>query len=301
MRFATILATCFLQLAVGIACAHASELILTHARVYTSPDSPPLDDAIVVVQNGRVASIRQASSKPDVSNPPTATVIDCSGMSVTAGLWNSHVHILPVKLLHAEEKTASQLTAALQEMLTRWGFTTVFDIASVLANTNAIRTRIASGEILGPRILTTGEPFFPLHGIPSYVAKYLDENRIILPDDLTTAAAVARVRREVRAGADGIKIFAGSIEDENVLLMPLERARAIVREAHRLHRPVFVHPSNQAGVDIALESGADVLAHVTSDGQEWPPALVGRMRAAHMSLIPTLTLFDIEAKKGVLL
>jgi imidazolonepropionase-like amidohydrolase len=304
MRFAKILATGFLQatwflpLAGGIADAHASELILTHARVYASPDSAPLEDALVVVQDGRVASIQQASSKPAISYPRTATVIDCSGMSVTAGLWNSHVHILPVELLHAKEKTASQLTSALQEMLTRWGFTTVFDIASVLANTNVIRTRIASGEIPGPRILTTGEPFFPLHGVPSYVSNYLAENRIILPDDLTTAAAVERVRREIRAGADGIKIFAGSIEGDDVLLMPLERARAIVEEAHRLHRPIFVHPSNQAGIDIALKSGADVLAHVTSDEQEWAPALVERMRAAHMSLIPTLTLFDVEAKNG---
>jgi len=231
-------------------------------------------------------------------NPSTATVIDCTGMTVTAGLWNSHVHILPVELLHADEKAAPQLTAALQDMLTRWGFTTVFDIASILANTNAIRTRIASGEILGPRILTTGEPFFPVHGVPSYVSEYLDENRIMLPDDPTTAAAVERVQREIRAGADGIKIFAGSIEGDNVLLMPLERARAIVQEAHRLHRLVFVHPSNRAGVGIALDSGADVLAHVTSDEEVWPPVLVGRMRAAHMSVIPTLTLFDVEAKKA---
>ena len=298
MRLRIILAAWFLQLTCGIAYAHSSELILTHARVYPSPDAPPLDDAIIVVQDGRVVSLRQASSKAAMPDTRGATLIDCTGLTVTAGLWNSHVHILPVELLHADEKTGPQLTSALQEMLTRWGFTTVFDIASILANTNVIRTRIASGEILGPRILTTGEPFFPVHGVPSYVSKYLDENGIVLPDDLTSAAAVERVGREVGAGADGIKIFAGAIEGDSVLLMPLDRARAIVQEAHRLRRPVFVHPSNLAGIDIALDSGADVLAHVTSDDDAWPPALIGRMRAAHMSLIPTLTLFDVEAKKG---
>jgi imidazolonepropionase-like amidohydrolase len=298
MRLTIILAAWFLQLACGIAYAHASQLILTHARVYPSPDAPPLNDAIIVVQDGRVVSLRQASPKAAMPDLRGATVIDCTGMTVTAGLWNSHVHILPVELLHADEKSVSQLTSALQQMLTRWGFTTVFDIASILANTNVLRTRIASGEVPGPRILTTGEPFFPVHGVPSYVSKYLDENGIALPDDLTSAAAVERVGREVRAGADGIKIFAGAIEGDSVLLMPLDRARAIVQEAHRLRRPVFVHPSNLAGIEIALNSGADVLAHVTSDDDAWSPALVGRMRAAHMSLIPTLTLFDVEAKKG---
>jgi imidazolonepropionase-like amidohydrolase len=298
MRLTIVLATWSVLLAGAVACAHASELILTHARVYPSPDAQPLDDAIIVVHDGRVASLRQASSKAAMPNPRGAAVIDCTGMTVTAGLWNSHVHILPVELLHADKKTASQLTSALQEMLTRWGFTTVFDVASILDNTNVIRTRIASGEVLGPRILTTGEPFFPVHGVPSYVSKYLEENNIVLPDDPTTAVAVERVRREIRAGADGIKIFAGSIEGHSVLLMPLERAQAIVQEAHRLHRPVFAHPSNLAGLDIALSSGVDVLAHVTSDEEVWRPALIERMKAAHMALIPTLTLFDVEIKKG---
>jgi len=49
----------------------------------------------------------------------------------------------------------------LDQMLTRWGFTTVFDIASVLDNTNNIRHRIEKGEVCGLRILTVGEPFYP--------------------------------------------------------------------------------------------------------------------------------------------
>jgi imidazolonepropionase-like amidohydrolase len=97
---------------------------------------------------------------------------------------------------------------------------------------------------------------------------------------------------------NGVKIFAGSIERDEVLLMPLERAQAIVKVAHELKSPVFVHPSNLAGIEVALKSGADVLAHVTSDEQPWTSALVARMKAARMALIPTLTLFDVEAKKG---
>jgi imidazolonepropionase-like amidohydrolase len=152
--------------------------------------------------------------------------------------------------------------------------------------------------VLGPRILTVGEPFFPPHGVPIYVVGYLKDNHITLPDDSTTEAAVARVKQEVHDGADGIKIFAGSIEPDAVLPMPIDRAKGIVNEAHRLNRPVFAHPSNQEGVDIALQSGVEVLAHVTSDEQPWSDALVQRMLAAHMALIPTLTLFDVEAQKG---
>jgi imidazolonepropionase-like amidohydrolase len=276
--------------------ADASDLALTHARVYPSPDSPPLTDATILLQDDHIVSITQR--KAAIKIPAGATVLDCNGLTITAGLWNSHTHILPVKLLHADQKTGAELTSALQEMLTRWGFTTIFDIASVLANTNNLRTRIASGEILGPRILTTGEPFFPPHGIPIYVKGYLDENHVSLPDDATTADAVARVTRQVHDGADGIKIFAGSDQQHDVLLMPLERAQAIAKQAHALNRPVFAHPSTEDGLKIALDSGVDVLAHVTADDQPWTPALIERMKAAHMAVIPTLTLFDVEIKKA---
>jgi imidazolonepropionase-like amidohydrolase len=272
----------------------AADLVLVHARVYPSPDAAPIDDATIVLHDGLIASVSRASARPI---PKGAQVLDCSGMSVTAGLWNSHVHFLPVKFLHADQKSGAELTAAFQEMLTGWGFTTVFDVASVLANTNNMRRRIEAGEIPGPRILTTGEPFYPRNGVPVYVKGYLDENHIALPDDATTAAAAERVRVEIHDGADGVKIFAGSIPQGSVLMMPLDRAQAIVREAHSLHRQVFVHPTNLEGVEIALKSGADVLAHVTSADEDWSPALTERMRAQKMAVIPTLTLFDVEMKK----
>ena len=273
--------------------ARAADLVLVHARVYPSPGAAPTDNATIVLHDGRIASIGRAARVPR-----GAEVLDCTGMSVTAGLWNSHVHFLPVTFLHADQKTGAELTAALQEMLTGWGFTTVFDVASVLANTNNLRGRIEAGEILGPRILTTGEPFFPQNGVPVYVKGYLDANRVSLPDDATTADAVARVGQEVRGGADGIKIFAGSIQADSVLMMPPERAQAIVKEAHRLHRQVFEHPTNLAGLEIGLNSGVDVLAHVTSEDEPWTPALIARMRTAKMAVIPTLTLFDVEMKKA---
>ena len=275
--------------------AAASDLLLVHARVYPAPGAAPLENATVLVHDGRIVSL--SMPRHPLRVPRGAVVIDCTGLSVTAGLWNSHVHLLPVKFLHADAKTDAELTAAFQEMLTSWGFTTVFDIASMLDNVNQMRNRIADGRVLGPRVLTVGEPFFPPHGIPVYVSGYLDQNHITLPDDATTPDAVERVRRQIAGGADGVKIFAGSIQVGSVLLFPLERAKAIVAEAHRLHRPVFAHPTNLAGLEIALDSGVDVLAHVTSEDTPWSPELVARMRAANMALIPTLTLFDVEIKK----
>lgn len=80
--------------------------------------------------------------------------------------------------------------------------------------------------------------------------------------------------------------------------MPLDAAKAIVAEAHRAGKPAFAHPSDFAGLNVAIDSGVDVLAHTTPDnGQFWPPELVARIKAHNMALVPTLTLWRVELAK----
>jgi imidazolonepropionase-like amidohydrolase len=189
----------------------------------------------------------------------------------------------------------SKSGAQLEEMLTRWGFTTVFDIASVLDNTTLIRRRIKGGEVKGPRILTVGEPFWTKGGTPIYVKDFLQTNHISIPEVESSAQAAERIRQQIHDGADGVKIFAGSVEADGILIMPLEVAKAIVREAHLAGKPVFAHPSNEEGIEVAVQSGVDILAHTTPSGGPWSSSLIERLKAGHMALIPTLTLWHVES------
>ncbi len=276
----------------------ASDLVLTHAKVYTSPTDGPIDDGTIVIHNGKIRAVGPSRTTKAPRFARAVTVIDCKGMTITAGFWNSHVHIFTDALLDAEYKKPASITDEMQKMFTQWGFTTVFDLASVLSNTNYIRRHIADGSIIGPRILTVGEPFYGKGGTPVYVAPFLADHHVPSAEVDTIPEAVARVHYQVRDGADGIKIFAGSIETGGVLLMRPDLAKAIVDAAHGEHRLVFSHPSTMEGVELSLDSGVDILAHVALMGGPWPPSLVQRMKAAHMSLIPTLTMFDVEAKKA---
>jgi imidazolonepropionase-like amidohydrolase len=160
--------------------------------------------------------------------------------------------------------------------LTRWGFTTVFDIASLLDNTTLIRRRIKSGEVKGPRILTVGEPFWARGGTPIYVRDFLQTNHISIPEVESSAQAAERVHRQISDGADGVKLWTGSPEANGIVITPLDLAKTIVAEAHRAGKPVFAHPSNE-------------------DGGPWPPSLVQRLKSANMALIPTLTLWHVES------
>ena len=214
-----------------------------------------------------------------------------------SGFWNCHVHFILPALLQARDTRAADLNKQLDAMLNRWGFTTVFDLASVLDNTQALRRRIDSGEVRGPRILTVGEPLWT--AIPIYVRDFLSANQISMPVVTSPAEAAARVRTEARRGVDGIKLFTGSVQaGGRVANMPLEMVRSAVEDAHRLHLPVFTHPQNSAGVEVAIAGGVDILAHTVPDSPPWTPGFAGRLQRAHMALIPTLTLFDSEARKG---
>src|SRR5579859_3597647 len=76
------------------------DLALVGGTVYADPDSPPLPDAIVVLHDGRIQSVQ---ARRGATIPAATEILDCSNTFITAGFWNSHVHILPPALLHAAE------------------------------------------------------------------------------------------------------------------------------------------------------------------------------------------------------
>jgi imidazolonepropionase-like amidohydrolase len=282
-----------------VACALpalAADLAIVDARIYTAPDAAPLEHGTVLMRDGRIAAVGPSAT---VAVPAQATVIDGRGRFVTAGFWNSHVHILAVPLREAATRPASELDPALATMLTRWGFTTVFDIASLNGSARALRKKIEAGEVTGPAILTVDAPFFPKDGTPIYVRALLKETGAPSAEVASPDQARARAREQLEAGADGVKLFAGAIVGGAIGVLPMDIAiaRAVVAEAHRAGKPAFAHPTDMAGLEVSLASGVDVLAHTTPFSGPWDAALVRRLRAANLALIPTLTLFESELRR----
>jgi predicted amidohydrolase len=100
------------------------------ARVYTSPDAPPIEHGTVLVRDGVIVAVAS-----DVKIPSDAQLLPCNGCTVTAGFWNTHVHFTERKWDSAAWKDAATLNAQLADMLTSRGFTTVVDAGSDLAHT----------------------------------------------------------------------------------------------------------------------------------------------------------------------
>jgi imidazolonepropionase-like amidohydrolase len=146
---------------VPVAMAADAELVLQGGKVYPSPTGSSIDNAVVLIANGRIVAVGR---RGELRVPKSAQVIDCVGKIIVAGFWNSHVHF-EAGWQDVPHLSADKIEAHMQEMLTRWGFTTVWDLGSDPNNTLALRRRIEAGEIPGPRILMAGD-IFPRNGHP---------------------------------------------------------------------------------------------------------------------------------------
>ena len=259
---------------------------LVGGTIHVSPTEEPIRDGVVLIQDEKIVSV---GHRAQMQFPETAHVIDCFGLTITAGLCNSHVHFFERKWADVAKIPAPELTRQLQDMLTRYGFTTVFDIGSVWENTRRLRERIDSGEVLGPRIRSTGEGIVPVGGLPSdQVLGMMGVMKLPAPEVADAAQAASAARKLLDAGVDGIKLFASAPRST-----PLSESaiRAAADEAHRAGKPVFVHPNNATDILTAVRGGVDIIAHTTPHSGPWDETLLAAMKEHRVALTPTLTLW----------
>jgi imidazolonepropionase-like amidohydrolase len=267
------------------------ELVLQGAKVYPSPTAGPIDNAVVLIQHGQIVAVGR---RTELKAATSAQVIDCTGKVIVAGFWNSHVHF-ETGWQAIAQVPAGQVEAHLHEMLTRCGFTTVWDLGSDPANTLALRQRINSGEVPGPQILMAGD-IFPQNGHPVYLPAEMQ-----LPEAASPQQAEQMARQYMKMGLDGMKLFTGAfMGDKPVVNMDTAIVKAAAAVAHAAGKPVFAHPQNRIGVDNALAGGVDVLAHTIPSEGSFTSDELARMKQQHTALIPTLTLWTTVVSEQVI-
>lgn len=268
-------------------------LALIGATIYVSPTEEPLRDGIVLIQDGKIAAVGPRGSR---NIPPGTEILDCSSLTIAAGFWNSHVHFMERKWADVSNIPASELGTQVQAMLTRFGFTSVFDTGSMWQNTRRLRERIESGEIAGPKIRSTGEILVPKGGVPpDLVFDITGAMRMKIPEVADAAAALAASKALLDAGADGIKVYAATWAPP-IVALPESAIRAAADEAHRRGKLLFAHPSNREGLLNAVRGGADIVVHTSPQSGPWDQEILGAMTRAGVALIPTLKLWTYELR-----
>ena len=271
--------------------AFNTDLALVGGTIYVSPTEEPLRNGTVIILNDKIAAVGDRAA---IRVPKGAQTLDCSGRTITAGFWNSHVHFFERKWMNAASIPADELARQLQDMLTRFGFTSVFDIGSIWENTRSLRDRIESGEVPGPKIRSTGLGLIPSGGAPSdTVVAMMGWITTPLPEVADAAQAAAASVKLLNEGVDGIKVFASA--QRNAVLSE-SAIQAAVNEAHKSKKPVFVHPNNATDVMTALRGGVDIIAHTTPSAGPWDETILSAMKEKRVALTPTLTLWKYYAR-----
>lgn len=261
-------------------------------RVLPAHDRPVIEDAVILIEDGTIVAVGSAET---LAVPPGHEVLDWSGLTVLAGYWNAHVHLTTPALLRAPDLSDPELEAELTRAFTRWGFTTVFDLASTTAISRHVAERVDAGAVRGPRVLSVAEPFYPADGTPIYARPFYEAFDLPSAEVADPEAAVARAQAQIADGADGLKLFTGAIvgEAETVLMAP-EIVRAVTGLAEAAGLPTFAHPTDAARLSRAVENGVDILAHAAPLMGPWSPDFARDLAARGVAMTPTLSLFALE-------
>ncbi|HSP17668.1 MAG TPA: amidohydrolase family protein [Thermoanaerobaculia bacterium] len=245
----------------------------------------------MLIDGSKIAAVGGRSSVPI---PENTRSIDCSGMTVTAGFWNSHVHFFERKWLDAANLPAPELSLQLDDVFTRFGFTSVFDIGSMWTNTRVIRDRIESGDVRGPRIRSTGEGLVPPGALPpDLVLQMMGVMKFPAPEVADAPQAADAARKLLDDGVDGIKMFVSSPRGGS---LSGDVIQAAAGEAHLRGKPVFAHVNRGEDVLTAVRNGVDVIAHTTPSAGPWDETIVKTMAERRVALTPTLTLWKFFSR-----
>jgi imidazolonepropionase-like amidohydrolase len=244
-------------------------------RLIDGKNDAPVTDAVILVEGRTIKDVGK-----ELSIPSTAKVIDLSKATVLPGLIDDHTHILLQGDVTAEdydeqllkESTPYRTIRAVVAVKTALenGFTTMRDVeteGAMYADVD-VKRAINRGIIPGPRLFVSTRAL-DVTGAYALVGYSWE---LHMPKGVQVVDGVDECRKAVREqiehGADWIKVYADRsyfIGNDGALhsipTFTIEELKAIVDEAHRLHRKVAAHAIGHEGIMNSLTAGVNSIEH----------------------------------------
>ena len=201
--------------------SQADTTVIVNVNVVPMSSEIVLPQQTVIVVDGKIARIGDVDAVPV---PKGSTVVDGTDRFLMPGLAEMHAHVT---------STIPYQIDRLSTLFVANGITT---IRGMLGQTSHLKLRdqLASGEVFGPRLITSG---------PSLNGRSVSG----------AADAARQVREQKAAGYDFIKVHPGLSSDEFV---------ALASTANEIGMPYAGHVPAAAGVRLALQGKMATIDHL---------------------------------------
>jgi imidazolonepropionase-like amidohydrolase len=225
----------FTACAWAVAGAHhaaAQDLAILNGRIIVG-NGAVIQAGSVVVRAGRIVSVSEGTA-----NAQGARTIDARGMTVMPGFIDAHRHIIGG---NEQQWFREQAALRMQEFL-ETGYTTLMSGGGPVPGIVELKRRVESGEIKGPRIITSGRA---------------DPANFKTPE-----AARAQVQALAKAGVEIIK----AAINPDPTAQELAVLAAVTDEGRKHKLDTMVHAVSVPAMLAAVRAGAAKLVHTPHGG-----------------------------------
>lgn len=245
-------------------------LLIRHVQIVSGSSGKTSKAQDVLIKGNRIAKIgRKLKSH--------GRVIDAKGKFLIPGLIDTHVHLEGIPGYKDDGSMDAALVAKTLKQIPRnylyFGFTTLLDLAGNASFINEWNASELAPQALrcSPVTIPNGYPLSWLDEheqfhVPN--AKYMlfdqSQAQVYPADFLKDQHSPAAIARSIKAdGASCVKVFyeKGFGPKKNLPVPEVNLIKALVKHAHELDLPVYLHGNSQASYEFALATGVDTVVH----------------------------------------
>jgi imidazolonepropionase-like amidohydrolase len=230
------------------------------ARVIDGTDRPPIDNATIVVRDGKVQSVTPAAR---AQVPADAERITLQGKTVIPGIVNAHGHVGNTEGMEQGHYSAENVARDLKTYAA-YGVTTVFSLGDDQAAGIAARDSQRTPALNRARLFVAG---------PVLAPKTVDEARTQVDDTVAMKVDIIKIRVDDNLGT--------------TKKMAPEIYKAVIDEAHKKGARVAVHLFYLDDAKAVLDAGADFIAHSVRDKDVDEP-FIAMLKRRDICYCPTL-------------
>jgi imidazolonepropionase-like amidohydrolase len=263
----------------------ATTVVLTGARLLDGTGRAPLEQATLVITNGRVEAVGAPAA---VKIPAGANAINVSGKTIVPGFINAHGHLgAGDKKLPVHDQIIQQL-----RLYAQYGVTTVQSLGDDGIESVKVHDDQERGTLDYARLYTAGA---------AVVGDSVDDARQKVDKVAAMRVNIIKTRMNHLTFADGSRT-GSPLSFRNPDMTP-EVYRAVIEQTHKHGLRVAAHLFYLEQAKGLVDAGLDVVAHSVRD-QDVDNAFIADLKRRNVGYIPTLTrdvaVFEFETTPAYL-